>query len=80
MSKHEEAEGVAEGIAGKVLESLAKDERTISWLSRKTGISYKTLRNRLVVRPASLSIADAFIIASALEVPVADLLLEEVNA
>lgn len=70
MSKQE----VAEGVAAKVLESLEKDERTISWLSRKTGIPYKTLRNRLVDRPAALSIADAYTIANALGVPLSDLL------
>ena len=76
MSKDE----LAEGVAAKVTRLLKETDRSVSWLARKTGIPYNTLRNQLTRNPRTLSIAHAIVIADALEVPLSELAPEAVAA
>lgn len=76
MSKDE----LAEGVAAKVTRLLTETERNVSWLARKTGIPYNTLRNQLTRNPHTLSIVHAILISRALEVPLSELASPEAVA
>lgn len=62
------------GIAGQVIALLASSERSVRWLARKTGINHSTLRNQLHRNPRALTIANAILIADALDVKIDDLM------
>lgn len=63
---------IAAGIA-----ALRADERggkrTLMWLSKRSGIAYTTLKNKLRTRPGSLTGDELFAIADAFGVDVRDI-------
>lgn len=58
--------------AARVLATLEAEERTVSWLARRTGIPRSTLRYQLS-NPHRLTVDNLLRIAAALERPVEDL-------
>ncbi len=62
-----------QGVADRVLRIVKDDERSLEWLSRKSGIPYSTLRAHLIYKPHRLTIDTAGKIANALGRPLTDL-------
>lgn len=55
----------SEDFATAVLTALKSDERSIEWLSRRTGIRPSTLRSHLLEKPARLTYQNAMAISAA---------------
>jgi lambda repressor-like predicted transcriptional regulator len=53
----------SEAFAKAALAALDEDERTLKWLSRRSGIDYSTLRSQLLEKPARLTYRNAVAIA-----------------
>ncbi|MGX9348118.1 helix-turn-helix domain-containing protein [Microbacterium sp. KNMS] len=74
MTKRSTAEQAAQDVASRIEELRGVAERSVAWLSEKTGIPYKTLRRRLYGDPTLFSLAELSAIARALDVELEDIL------
>lgn len=58
-------------IAGRILDALDAEDRSVAWLAKKAGMPASTVRTQLKVHPARLS---ALVVATAAdELPTLDL-------
>ena len=71
--------GTTRDAARVIIDALREQERSIAWLARETGITYKSLLRGLKHRPDSLSLYHAVLIVRVLGLDMSQL-LKEVSA
>lgn len=71
---------VSSRVARRVRDALDQKRRTQEWLSNETGIPMRTLARRLhEVNPSPMSVEELDTIASVLEVPLASLVIGDID-